>query len=423
MHKRVIILMILLMALFISACSQNGRYYRKAKKNYERGNVETAVIEACRSLRIKPDSKKAQDLLVQVWKQAIKNHDQNVADLEQNNDTYSYEQILQEHLNLKELASQVNNLPPLVNPDTGYRVMLNVPDLSKEIANSRENAAEAHYQAGVRYTKMSRTLDIQRKAAQEFKAAMSFIAEYKDSSLKYDQARKLAIRRIAIAPFTDKSNSRNRYGAISEIVADYIIAKIMSGGYVDEYTEVIARSQMDAVLAEQQLNASGLIDEASTVNLGQLLGAHEVLSGSILQVNASSPRIGSVDKTAKAKVVVGKESYVDDKGKTKERDVLGEVSCEYRIFTKSSSVTISGSFSVVDVETGKILLHESVESKTPWQDSWCRKIRGDERALNQSIRSMMDRTEPFAPEDGELVLTTLHKMGDIVVTKLGSFLK
>ena len=423
MHNRVLILMILLMAIMTNACSQNGRYYRKAKKHYERGNIETAVLEACRSLRIKPDSKKTQDLLLQVWNQAQKNHDQNVAELGRNSDASSYEQILAEHLKLKELASNVKTLPPLVNPNTGYRVVLNIPDLSDEIASSRDNAAEAHYQAGVRFTKMSKAVDIQRKAAQEFKAAMSIVPDYKDSELKYDQARKLAIKRIAIAPFTDKSNSYKRYGAISEIISDYIISKVMRLGYLDEYTEIIARSQMDAVLAEQQLNASGLVDEASTVNLGQLLGAHEVLSGSILQVNVSSVRVSTVDKTAKAKVVVGKESYVDDDGKTQERDVLGEVSCEYRMFTKSTSATISGSFSVVDVETGKILMHESVESKTPWSDSWYRKLRGDERALSRATQSMMDKSEPFPPENGELILTSLYKMGDIVVAKLGSFLK
>jgi hypothetical protein len=408
--------------MFVNACSQNGRYYRRAKKNYERGYVETAVSDACRSLRIKPDSQKTQELLVLVWNQALKNHKQTVADLIQRSDTDNWDKILREHEKLKELATQVENLPPLVNPTTGYRVMLSIPDLTNEIKLSRENAAEAHYQAGIRFNKMSRAVDIQRKAANEFKAAMSFIPEYKDASLKYEQSRKLAIRRIGIAPFSDKSNSRNRYGNLSELISDYIISRIMEGGGVDEFTEIIARSQMEAVFAEQQLNASGLVDEASTVKLGQLVGAHEVLSGSISQIVVSPARTVSVVQTSKAKVVVSKEEYVDEDGKTKERDVMGEVSCDFMKYTKTASVTVLGSFSLVDVETGRILLHESLEGKTPWQDSWCRKLRGDSRALSQATKRLIDKAEPFPPEDSELVWDTLRNIGNNVVSKLRSYL-
>ncbi len=422
MRYRFLIILLLLSAMLVNACSQNGRYYRKAKKNYERGNIETAVSEACRSLRIKPDDPKVQALLVRVWNQAIKNHDKRVADLMQDNDPASWEQILAEHNTLKELAYKVENLPQLVNPETGYGVILTIPDLSQDIRTARENAAEAHYQAGIRYNKMSRSVDVQRKAAQEFKAALSFIPDYKDALLKYDQSRKLAIRRIAIAPFTDKSNSRNRYGAISELMSDYIISRVMEAGSIDEFTEIIARSQMDAVLAEQQLNASGLVNEASTVNLGQLLGAHEVLSGSILQINSGAPRTSSVEQTVTANVVVGREEYVDEEGKTKERDIRKELSCTYRTFTKTVSVTVNGSCSVVDVETGKILWQESLESKIPWQDSWCRWVRGDERALPSSIRNQMKKAETFPPEESEMVVTALRRMGDNVVTKLRSFL-
>ncbi|PKN73854.1 MAG: hypothetical protein CVU50_01315 [Candidatus Cloacimonetes bacterium HGW-Cloacimonetes-3] len=423
MRYRYLMILLLLSAMLFNGCSQNGRYYRKAKKNYERGNIEAAVSEACRSLRIKPDNAKAQALLVLVWKQAVKSHDLRVAELERNNDTTSWEQILFEHTSLKELANQVQSLPRLVNPDTGYGVILTIPDLSDAIKTSRENAAEAHYQAGLRYNKMSRSVDVQRKAAQEFKAAMVFIPDYKDSMFKYDQSRKLAVRRIAIAPFTDKANTRNRYGAISELMSDYIISRVMDGGYIDEFTEIIARSQMDAVFAEQQLSASGLVDEASTVNLGQLLGAHEVLSGSILQIDSGYPRTSSVEQTVKANIVVGKEEYVDENGKTKERDIRKDVSCTFRTYTKVMSVTVNGSFSVVEVETGKILMQESLESKIPWQDSWSRYIRGDERALPQSIRNQMKKAESFPPEEGEMVVTALRRMGDNVVTKLRSYLK
>lgn len=423
MPSRFLIATMLCLALIASACSKNGTYYRRAKKSYERGNAEAAVIDACRSLRIKPDNKKAQDLLQAVWNQALSNHSIRVAALEKSSDSTAWEQILAEHMKLQSLAEQVQTLPPLVSPITGYRLTFNVPDLSEEIKLSRENAAEAHYQAGIRFDKMSNTIDIQRKAAREFQAAMNLIANYKDAQLRYDQARKLAIKRIAIVPFSDKSNSKNKYGAISELMSDYIVSRIMEGNFSNEFTEIIARSQMDAVLAEQQLSASGLVNEASTVNLGQLLGAHEIITGSILQVVSSPSRTTSVIRTAKATVVIGKEEYKDEEGKTQEREVKAEVSCDYKLFTKTASATIAGSFSVIDVETGRIIHHESLETKNPWQDSWARVVSGDQRALSSSIRKQIEKAEPYPPEEGEMVSAALKSMSNTVAQKLRSILK
>ena len=423
MHNRFLVTLMLLFTLMFAACSQNGRYYRKAKKSYERGNAELAVSDAARSLRIKPDNKKAQDLLQTVWTQTLNNHNTRVSSLEKSSDPNAWEQILSEHIKLQGLAEQIQNLPPLIDPYTGYRIPLEIPDLSNEIKLSRENAAEAHYQAGIRYDKMSKAIDTQRKAAREYQAALNLIPGYKDAQLKYEQARKLAIKRIAIAPFTDKSNTRNRYGAISELMSDLIVSRVMEGNYINEFTEIIARSQMDAVLAEQQLSASGLVNEASTVNLGQILGAHEIITGSILQVVSVPSRTSSVVRTAKATVVIGKEEYQDEEGKTQEREIKGEVSCDYKLYTKTASASITGSFSILDVETGRIIHHESLDSKNPWQDSWVRVVRGDQRALNSSLRKQLDKAEPFPPDESEMVSDALKRMGDTISSKLRSLLK
>lgn len=416
------LIFLLLTGVVLSACSQNGRLYRKAKKQYEKANFEAAVIEASKSLRVKPSYAKSQKLLVESWNKTIQLRQENAARFKDSTDPFKWEQVYAEYTALESLSKQLQSMPPLVDPDTGYRVMLNFPDLNEKIAESRENAAEARYQSGLRYSRMSNSLDTQKKAAQDFKAALKLLPDYKDAQLKYDQCRKLAIKRIAIVPFEDKSASRNRYGAISEMVTDQIISTIMDNNYNSEFTEIITRSQMDAVLAEQQLSASGLVSEGSSVNLGQILGAHEILTGKILQISYTPSRTVWVNQMAKAKAVVGKESYVDEDGKTKERDVYGEVTCEYRKFTKTASVTVSGSFSIVDVETGKIKTQESIEIRNPWTDVWCRKLNGDERALSHNIRNLTEKAEPFPPEEKDMVFDALRDLGNSVVSKARSYL-
>ena len=422
MRNRFFGLLMLIMVLLATSCSRNGMLYRSAQKYYTRGNFDAAVTDASQSLRLRPDKAKTQQLLVQAWNQSVKYHEERVSQLEQSNDPDKWMQILAEYTAMQELSRNLQSLPPLVDPNTGYRVMLIFPDISDKINASKENAAEAHYQAGIRYSKMADTRDIQKQAALEFSAAQKLSPGYKDASLKYEQSRSLAIKRLAIVPFEDISSSKNRYGAISELLTDFIISRIMELGKENEFTEIIDRSQMDTVLKEQQLSASGLLSESSGVQLGQILGAHEILTGKILQVSVTPSRTAWVNQTAKAKAVVGKEEYLDENGKTKIRDIYGEVSCLYRKYSKTTSVAVSGSFSIVEVETGKIKLQESIEIKNPWSDTWCRKLEGDERALSQSVRNQMNKVEPYPPEDSEMVVTALRELGGSVVSKAGAYL-
>jgi len=418
--RRAIILLLLM--LFIASCSQNGRLYHRANKAYQKGLYDTAVVNAVSSLRLKPDNAKAQELLVKAWDDCLKAREDKISRLEQSPDANKWDQVYKEYASLEELGRQVKSLPVLVNPHSGYQVLINIPDYGAKLSSSRDNAAETHYQAGIRYAKISNELEIQKKAALEFKAALSLIPGYKDAELRYDQARKLAVKRLAIQPFEDKSSTHNHYGAISDLLTDQVLSQIMTATAGNEFLEIIARNQMDAVLAEQQLGASGMINEASTVRLGQLLGAHEILTGRILQINEAQERTVSINQEASAKVVIKKEKYTDEQGNEQEREVWGEVTCTYRKFTKTAGVSVSGSFSIIDVETGKIMLQESLESRFPWSESWCRKIAGDDRALNQNLKNLINKAEPFPPNNSEMVATALRDLGNNIVNKAKTYL-
>jgi len=417
-----LLISMLLITLLSFSCSQYGRYYRRANKNYQKGQYDLAVSQSIAALRIKPENEKAQQLLVKAWQNALQQSDARVESLQQSSDPNKWDQIYREYNALNGIIQQLKSLPVLVNPNTGYQLTLNIPDIGQKLSSSRENAAEDHYQAGVKLSKMSSDSSTQKKAALEFKAAENLIANYKDAALKYEQSRKLAIRRLAVQPFEDKSATRNRYGAITDILTDQITSQIISLTRSNDFIEIIARSQMDAVIAEQQLNASGMVNEASTVRLGELLGAHEILTGRILQINETQERTVSVNQEAKARVVTGKEEYTDEQGNLKERDVWGDVSCQYRKYTKTSGVTVSASFSIIDVETGKIMLQESLEVRNPYSESWIRKISGDERALNNNLKTLMNKAEPFPPNVSEMVSTALRELGNNIVNKTRAYL-
>ena len=408
--------------LIFSACSQNARLSKKTQKNLNKGNYEEAIQDIIKTLKKNPNNATAQDLLVQSWQSYRSAEQKKIERIIQSDEINKWEQVYQEYSALQKTGEEIQSLPPLINPYSGYRVNIEIPDYTEQIKQSKENAAEAHYQAGIRYAKISNDRYTQKKAALEFKAALALIPNYQDADLRYEQCRKLAIKRIAVSPFTDKSNTSGKYGAVSDILTDHIVSRLISAAVNNEFVAIISRSQLETVMKEQQLSASGLVNDASSVRLGQILGANEILAGSILQISVSPERTVSVQSEDETEVVLRTEEYTDDEGNTQEREIKGKVYFRYRKFTKTASVNISTSYSILDVETGKILLQETVEVKNPWSDTWARKISGDDRALSSSTKKLLEKPEPFPPSVNEMVLETLKNTGNEIVNKVSGYL-
>lgn len=52
----------------------------------------------------------------------------------------------------------------------------------------------------------------------------------------------------------------------------------------NNHLEVVSRQQIDTVLQEQKLGASGIVDDASAQEIGHILGAAYVLSGELAKI-------------------------------------------------------------------------------------------------------------------------------------------
>lgn len=98
-------------------------------------------------------------------------------------------------------------------------------------------------------------------------------------------------------------------------IADILVTKLVQGG---QYS-VIERKQLDKIIAEQNLGASGRVDEATAARLGKILGVDALILGSIhtfgrddrskgggAGVNVPVPVFGGVKLgSKKSKAIVG----------------------------------------------------------------------------------------------------------------------
>jgi TolB-like protein len=414
--KHLSLVIIVIVALTgLAACSKNKQLYKKANARFEQGDYDAATYLAAESLSLKPDYAKAQGILGQAYPRATQAHLDRISQLKLSDDDSNWVEIVHEYEALKSLHSAVRTLPPLRNPDSGQRISFDLRDYSAELSQARSNAAEYYYQKAIHQSRMDNSRASQKEAAGYFKTALSFVADYKDCRTRYETVRQKAITRIAILPFEDKSGSHDRYGAMADILADQIISRILQDQDNTEFLEIITRAQMDQLMQEQQLSASGLVDESSAARIGVLLGAQEILSGKILQVNYVPPRISTMELSETTNIEV--EDQIDVRSEEK------EVSCLMHKYTKTASLQILASYTVVDVSTGRINTQESFKATQTFEQSWGKIISGDSRALKPAQKALTNKSEPQAPTAKTMVNDALDQLSRDVVAHFFSYLK
>ena len=122
----------------------------------------------------------------------------------------------------------------------------------------------------------------------------------------------------------------------------------------------------------------------------------------------------------KSKVVIRREKYVDDEGKEKTRKIYGEVEAQVIIFKRSTSARIRGSYSIVDVETARILKSDSFEESSSSNVSWAT-FSGDERAISWNTRQLTKKGEQRVPVEGEMVNMAAKKISTSLAKSIKNY--
>lgn len=89
----------------------------------------------------------------------------------------------------------------------------------------------------------------------------------------------LAQPRVAVMNFENNSTWSYWGNRLGEAAADELVTQLLKTGAY----RMIERTQLAAVMAEQDLGASGAVDASTAADIGRLLGAQLILTGSITQ--------------------------------------------------------------------------------------------------------------------------------------------
>jgi len=398
---RVGIVVLILAMMSYTYFSEFGKLERSARDAYSRADYDLAVFHLARSLQLNQDYEKSQVLMADAFLMANRIHKNKITEYRNSTDDFRFDGLCQEYQSLIRLQDAVKNLPPIRHPKTGVLLELEIIDYSSDLLQAQEMAAESHYAAGSTLA-LSKDLEQQKAAAKQFKKTLSFVADYKDAEDRYEKTRKAGVKRIAVFPFEDLSGNYKKYGAVEEFVIDEMVTAVMRDPSATEFLELISRDQLDLVIEEQKFGLSGLVNDETAIEVGEILGVHEILTGKITQIIYTPVQTINKQYKESKRIVIKTEKYKDKEGKTKTRKVYGDVEARVKHYTRTTKAVIKGSYKIVDVKTSKVIKSEAFEGKSDFTAEWA-VAKGDSRALTSRTARLVNRGETIAPVAGEMV--------------------
>ncbi|MDP6967451.1 MAG: CsgG/HfaB family protein [Candidatus Marinimicrobia bacterium] len=420
--KRIIVLFVAICQFLLTGCAMftaYGQLERSARDSYQRGDYDEAVYDCAQSLRINPSYEKAQLLIQDAFRAAVIDHETTLGQLHNSEDKFRWDRIVSEYEALERLNRVIKQLPILRLEGRSEIIEFDVKHYFDPLEEAKQIAAEVHYNEGVTYSSLE-GIDNKKKAAKEFKTSLRFVAGFKDSAEKYETMRLEAILRIAIIPFEDKSGKRRKYGAVNETIVDMVISDVLNDPAATEFLEIVSRDQLDRVMREQALAQSGVIDAQMAVDVGKILGVHEIVTGKITQIIVTPERTTEDTYKESRRVIIRKERYVNDEGKEKMRDIKGEVTANVKIYKRSTAATIRGSYNIIDVQTARILQSESFSGEASIEKDWAT-FAGDERALSWRSKQLTGRREQLVPVADEMVSRAANNLAKSLSASLRQY--
>jgi len=385
--------------------------YKDGKKAYELGENDDALRLLVIKLRKDCDHQDAIMLFKTVMPLVITKHQKAAQDYEAQKD---WDKAFTEYEAIVHVSEMITSITPMeqIKID-GKKVkkVLEIPTI--DVRNQRQividNAAEMHYQKGISFMntigssgravgefdaarkyvlnyKDARELSAEalyrdagnllskndyKSAVYKFRQAQEYIPGYKDAAIQADKAKQLAMRRIAIMPFTNLSG-KTQFGEVGQILADRTISESIQ--QQPEFLEFVTREYVDQLVQEQALGQSALLNENTAAKVGKLIGIHAFVFGKVLAVTTAFPPETSVNGNCEREKVISFKPYQTT-----------TIRAQYIKHTRQGYVEMSGSYQIVDVEKGTIVKSENITKRKEDRAQWVT-YAGDEDALDNEVK-------------------------------------
>ena len=130
----------------------------------------------------------------------------------------------------------------------------------------------------------------------------------------------------------------------------------------------------------------------------------ESLYKKILKTKKSTNRIRE-----NKRIIIRSESYQDSDGKTRKRNIYGNVKATVKIHSIVTEATIIAGYQIIDIETAKILHSENLTGNSQYEYKWAT-FSGDKRALSFYQKSLINKNDEATSTNEQMVLLALENL-------------
>ena len=403
---------------FIFSCAHfttYGRFYLNAKKAYSRGNYDQAINECIASLRYNYNYEPSYELLKSIFPKTINFHHKKIDRLKVSRDYYKWDTIVNE---LEILLTLIDNIESFNFQEILKSVTIR--NYYEELQEAKLNAAESHYKSGLQKMESEFREEI-RNAAIEFKKALSFIIDYKDSQNLYEICRESASIKLGILPFENNSGKK-KYGSLGNSISNEVISRLINNKSLMEFIDIINREQINLIIDEQKLSHSGLINDTNSIELGQIAGINMMVLGEITQLIVNNPKKTVEKNVLKKKVISSTETYTDSDGNKQKKYKYKNVRGTVKIYNQEANTKIVGSYQIIDTKTAEILFSGNIEGDYNYSYNWAT-FTGDQRVLDYRTKMLTKKDAKSPPDKDQMVYSALEKLIDNFYIQIKSSLQ
>ena len=349
---------------------------KTASKLYEKGNYDEAVELAAKKLQKDPNDQKLLDIINNSYSYAVNDHESRIQSLSISTNELKYESMYNEYLSLQRMYDAIYKVPSVLEIVKPF-------NYSSYLITYSQKASDVRYERGIafmqRYTKKS-----YQDAYREFQLALRFDAGNRDATIKLNEAYEYAVTNVVILPMQQQGGYvYSSYSVGGNNVDDQLVRDLQynSGNqFVKFYSAWDARSQNVRVDQEVDLRIT-------TIDIGR-------------QYDNRTTRNVSKD------IVVKETVYKPDSVVKEYAKVNASIITTRRTMNSSMQLQVN----VRDVD-GRWVWNDNVNAVHNWSTEFAT-FTGDERALSDADKQIVNRRHEFAPTETEISRVLLESVNN-----------
>ncbi len=358
---------------------------KTASKLYEKGNYDEAVELAAKKLQKDPNDPKLLDIINNSYSYAVNDHESRIQSLSISTNELKYESMYNEYLSLQRIYDAIYKVPSVVEIVKPF-------DYSSYLITYSQKASDVRYERGIafmqRYTKKS-----YQDAYREFQLALRFDAGNRDATIKLNEAYEYAVTNVVILPMQQQGGYvYSSYSVSVNNFDDQVVRDLQynSGNqFVKFYSAWDARSQNVRVDQEVDLRIT-------TMDIGR-------------QYDNRTTRNVSKD------IVVKETVYKPDSVVKEYAKVNANIITTRR--TMNSSIQLQVNVRNTD---GRWVWNDNVNAVHNWSTEFAT-FTGDERALSDADKQIVNRRHEFAPTETEITRVLLESVNNDALYRIRNY--